>query len=166
MNKIKRIWQENKVLLVLAIILVVCIVVLVGVSLKFFYGSSESVYGNRLDTIKDNPIKEENLNSIKATLKENEKVDNVNITVKGKIVYINIKYIDDVKMSDGKKIAEGTIDSFSESELENYDIQYTISSKLTKEDKDNKSYTLMGSRNSNGLGEIVWNNYNIKETEE
>ena len=165
MNKIKKIWQENKVLLVLAIVLVVCVVVLVVVSITYFYGTSDSVYGNRLDITEKVPMSNDTLNKAKEGLEKNEKVNSAKVTLKGRIVYLSIKFVDDIKMSDAKKIAESSLEYFSEEELSVYDLQYTISSKITKEDKDNKSYTLMGSRNVNGVGAIVWNNYNIEETE-
>lgn len=166
MSKIKNIWEENKILFVLAIILVLCVVVLIGVSIKYFYGTSSTVYGNRLDITEKVPMKEETLTKIKETLESDEKVSSVKTTLKGKIVYISIKFIDDVKMEDAKKIAASSVSLFSEEELGVYDILYTIQSKITKEDKNNKSYTLMGSKNANGSSDISWNNYNIKETEE
>lgn len=165
MGKIKKVWQENKVLLVLAIVLVICVVVLVVVSITYFYGTSDSVYGSRLDITEKVPMSNDTLTKVKATLEENEKIDSTIVTVKGRIVYISIKFIDDVKMSDAKKIAESSLELFSEEELTVYDLQYTIASVITKEDKNNKSYTLMGSRNVNGTGTIIWNNYNIEETE-
>ena len=51
MKKIKKIWNENRVLMVLAIIIIICLIVIVCVSLTYFYGSSESEYGDRLDGI-------------------------------------------------------------------------------------------------------------------
>lgn len=165
MGKIKKVWQENKVLLVLAIVLVICVAVLVVVSITYFYGTSDSVYGSRLDITEKVPMTNETLTKVKEKLEENDKVDSTRVTVKGRIVYISIKFIDDVKMADAKKIAESSLELFSEDELSVYDLQYTIASIITKEDKNNKTYTLMGSRNVNGTGTIVWNNYNIEETE-
>ncbi len=57
-------------------------------------------------------------------------------------------------MDDAKKVAEDAVKLFSEKELSVYDLQFTI--------KTNE-YTLMGARNSNGSGQIVWNNYTIEE---
>ena len=165
MGKIKKVWQENKVLLVLAIVLVICVAVLVVVSITYFYGTSDSVYGSRLDITEKVPMTNETLTKVKEKLEENDKVDSTRVIVKGRIVYISIKFIDDVKMADAKKVAESSLELFSEDELSVYDLQYTIASIITKEDKNNKTYTLMGSRNVNGTGTIVWNNYNIEETE-
>jgi len=163
MKKIKKVWDENRVLLVLGIILIICLIVVTVVSLTYFYGSSDSVYGNRLDEIEKLPLNDKLFDDIKNELKQNEIVKNVNITTKGKIVYINIDFVDATEMEVAKGITEGTIALFNEDELSVYDIEFTIASLSTP---DFVGYTLMGARNANGIGEVVWNNYNIVEDEE
>ena len=155
MNKIKKIWMENRVLLVLGIILIVCIVIFLGVSLTYFYGSSNNVYGDRLDVIKKVPLSDKLFDDIKDKLKENASVHSVDIRLKGKIIYINIGFVSDTAMDDAKKVAESTIELFNEDELAVYDLQFSIKANGTN------SYTLMGARNSNGSGSVIWNNYNI-----
>lgn len=161
MKKIKRVWKENRVLLVLAIILVICLVIFGVVAITYFYGSSDNVYGNRLDITKEVPLNSKLLDDIKEKLTSNEKVDNVSVSLKGKILYINIRFVDATKMDDAKKISESIIELFNEDELNVYDIQFTIESLSTS---DFVGYTLMGARNSSGSGNIIWNNYNIKES--
>lgn len=161
MKKIKRVWKENRVLLVLAIILIICLIIFGVVAITYFYGSSDSVYGNRLDITKDVPLNSKLLDDVKNELTSNEKVNNVSVSLKGKIVYINIRFVDATKMEDAKKIAESVIELFNEDELNVYDIQFTIESLSTG---DFVGYTLMGARNSSGSGNIIWNNYNIKES--
>ena len=163
MNKIKKVWEENRVLLVLGIILIICIVVVTVVSLTYFYGSSDSVYGNRLEETKKVPLNDKLFVDIKNELKANELVKNVNTLQKGKIVYINIEFNDATLMDDAKEIAESAIELFNEDELNVYDIEFTISSLSTPEFV---GYTLMGARNANGIGEVIWNNYNIEVEEE
>lgn len=163
MKKIQKILNENRVLLVLGIILLVCLVVVAVVSLTYFYGSSDTVYGNRLDDIKDMPLNEKLFKDIENELKEDESVKNVSTTKKGKIVYINIDFVDATKMEDAKKVAESSLELFNDDELALYDIEFTITSLSTN---DFIGYTLMGARNANGLGEIVWNNYNLEVDEE
>ena len=157
MKKIKKVWEENKVLLVLAIILIICIVVFNIVAMTYFYGSSDNVYGNRLDSIKNLPLSDKLLKEIKDTLEGNESVKKTSVTLKGKILYINIYFVDATKMDDAKKIAESTLELFNEDELKVYDIEFSINSLSTD---DVVGYTLMGARNSNGSGSIIWNNYN------
>ena len=161
MKRIKKVWQENKVLLVLAIILIICLVIFGAVSMTYFYGTSDSVYGNRLDATKDVPIKDDLLKEIKETLKENEKVSDVTTNLKGIVLYINIKFVEKTKMDDAKNIAESSLDLFSEEELSTYDLEYTIISLSTD---DVVGYTLMGAKNAGGSESIVWNNYNIEES--
>ena len=160
MEKIKKVLEENRVLLVLAIILVICLVVFGIVAITFFYGSSDNVYGNRLDKTKEVPLNKKLLSDIESTLESNESVKETKATLKGKIVYVNIEFVDATKMDDAKKVAEEVITLFNEDELEVYDIQFTITSLSTA---DFKGYTLMGARNSSGNGTLVWNNYNIEE---
>lgn len=160
MKKIKKVWEENKVLLVLAIILVICIVVVVVVSITYFYGSSESVYGNRLDITEEVPLKEELLSNIEEELTKDESVKSVSTVLKGRIVYININFVDGTKMEDAKKKTSAVLDLFSEEELAVYDINFTINTLSTEKVV---GYTLMGARNSGGSGDIIWNNYNLTE---
>ena len=145
MNKIKKFWNENRVLFVLGAILIICVVVLGIVSVTYFYGSSSNAYGNRLDSIKDTPLSDKYLQNIKTEMNSKENVKNTN------------------KMDDAKKTTKEALKLFSEKELSLYDLQFTIK---------NKDYTLMGAHNSNGSSstseedDIVWNNYTIKEDKE
>lgn len=159
MKKVKKIWEENRVLLVLAIILIVCLVIVSIVSLTYFYGSSDSVYGNRLEETKKVSLNSKLLDDIKEELTQNDKVKEALVSVKGKIVYINISYVDATNIDDAKKIAEDVIKLFNEDELSVYDIDFTITSLSTA---DFVGYTLMGARNANGSGMVVWNNYNLE----
>ena len=160
MSKIKKIWNENRVLFVLGVILITCVVVITIVSLTYFYGSSDNVYGNRLESIKNTPLSDKLLNNVKDTMSSKENVKNTNVKVKGKIVYIELTFNDGIKMDDAKETAKEAIKLFSKEELSLYDLQFTIK---------NNEYTLMGAHNSNGSvsnGEeenIIWNNYTIKE---
>lgn len=159
MNKIKKYWQENKVLLVMGIILLICLTVIVFVSLTYFYGGDD----RRLEESEKMPLSSNLFSEIENKLKENEIVKKVNILQKNKIIYVMIDFVEETKMDKAKEIARSVLEFFNEDELNVYDIQFSISSLSTN---DFTGYTLMGARNSNGSGEIVWNNYNIKVEEE
>lgn len=163
MNKVKKVWNENKVLLVLGIILIICVVVVSIVALTYFYGGSDSVYGDRLKDAEKVKLSDKLFKEIESTLKENESVEKVSTITKGKIVYINISFTEGTLMDDAKTIANSVIELFNDDELNVYDIEFTITSLSTNEVV---GYTLMGARNANGSGEIVWNNYNIVTEEE
>ena len=163
MKKVKKIWNENKVLLVLAIILLLCAVIVTVVSITYFYGTSDNVYGNRLDIVKEVPLSSKLLEDVEKELEGNEVVKSVNVNQKGKIVYISIVFNDATDMDIAKKTALSVVELFNEDELNVYDLEFTINSSSTN---DFTGYTLMGARNKNGSGSIVWNNYNLKLEEE
>ena len=156
MSKLKKVWNENKILFVLGAIILVCLIVVIVVSLTFFYGSSESPYGHRLDIMEKVPLKDDLLKDLKNTLESTEKVSKASVTLQGKVVYFIITYEAGTDMEKAKEIANSTLEKFSDEELGAYDLQYTIS--------DTK-YTLMGAHNSNSEEGITWSNYNIKEEE-
>ncbi len=157
MNKIKKVWMENKILLVLAIILVICLAIFIGVSVTYFYGSSSDKYGTRLDATKNVPLKDELFNDIKTELTKSESVAKVETNLKGNIVYININFVSGTDVEAAKKVADVVPTLFNDDELAVYDLQFTI-----KSEGDN-NFTLMGARNSNGSGLIVWNNNKVQE---
>ena len=163
MKRIKKVWEENRVLLVLGIILIICLVIVGVVSLTYFYGSSDNVYGNRLEETERVPLNSKLFNDIESELKSNESVETVTTNLKGKILYVNITFVEATEMETAKSIAETIIPLFNEDELEVYDIEFTISSLSTT---DFVGYTLMGARNATGSGEVVWNNYNIETEDE
>lgn len=156
MKKLKKFWKENRVLMVLAIILVICLIVMLVVAITYFYGSSDNVYGNRLEVTEKVPLNTKLLDDISQAMQLKENVGEVSVTNKGKIVYINIKFSTATEMEKAKKIAEEAVTMFNEDELEVYDIQFTIAS---GGNESFKAYTLMGARNSSGSGIVIWNNY-------
>lgn len=176
----KKFLKENRVLLVLFLITIICIGIIGYVTITYFYGSNDNVYGDRLDGLKE--ISKENIDKIKEELNNEKTVKDSNIVIKGRIIYITINYVDNTLMDDGKKYASKIFELFSDEDLNNYDIEFTIRSNkgdvVVEENKNSKkkkekqpefeSYVLMGARNATGSEQIVWNNYNMsyKEVEE
>lgn len=146
--------------MVLAIILIICLIAILGVSMTYFYGGSKSNYGNRLDGIEDVKITDSIKNKVIEELEKEEAIDKVSINNKGRMIYITINYVDGTTLDDAKVVADKAIPLFSEEELAYYDINLTI--KGSGETK----FTLMGARNSGGSGAIVWNNCTVVTTEE
>ena len=157
MNKIKKVWMENKILLVLAIILLICLVIFIGVSVTYFYGSNSDKYGSRLDASKELPLKNELFDDIKTELEKSESVSKVDTNLKGNIVYVNITFNEGTDVEAAKKVADVVPTLFNDDELAVYDLQFTIKS------EGENGFTLMGARNSNGSGLIVWNNNKVQE---
>lgn len=161
MKKFKKFCTENKIIIVLALIVLICIIIMGFISIRYFYGTSKSVYGDRLQDLV--PFSDTTKTKVISTLEKNENVDTVSLTVKGRIVYININYKDNVSMDNGKKIASSVLELFSEEELSNYDLSFTIASKSSS--NDGTSYTLMGAKNASGSESIVWSNFTQSSSE-
>ena len=147
MKKLKNLWANNRILLILGIILVVCIIAIVIVFLTYFVGTKKSVYGSRFDNMKTH-IKEAEQNSYIQALEERSGVEKASLRVQGKTIYVRVIFKDDIKLDDAKKIIDSSLEKFSDDIKETYDINFTIK---------NTSFVLMGARNSSGNG-LSWNN--------
>ncbi len=164
MNKLKELWGKNKVLIVLGVILIICFIAIIIVTVSFFLGGSKSVYGNRLDDIDKYPITDTFKKEYINTLKENEKVDDVELDIRGRIIYVTIDFVGDTPLVDAQSIATGSVSSFAEDILGYYDLNFTIESVATD---NSEGYYMLGARNATGSGGLVWsNNTIVSESEE
>ena len=163
MKKIKKIWQENSVLIVLGIILIACLVAISVVVVTYFVGDSSSKYGDRLEGIEDYPFDSEMQDEIIAQIKENEIVEDVTMRVSGKIIYVNITFVPATTLVEGQSVALASLEFFSEDTLSFYDLEYMIEAEATD---DAEGFQLIGAKNVSGTGGIVWNNNTEFEEEE
>ena len=147
MKKLKNLWANNRILLILGIILVVCIIAIIIVFLTYFVGTKKSVYGSRFDNMKTH-IKEAEQNSYIQALEERSGVEKASLRVQGKTIYVRVIFKDDIKLDDAKKIIDSSLEKFSDDIKETYDMNFTIK---------NTSFVLMGASNSSGNG-LSWNN--------
>ena len=163
MKKIKKIWQENSVLIVLGIILIACLVAISVVVVTYFVGDSSSKYGDRLEEIEDYPFDSDMQDEIIAQIKENEIVEDVTMRVSGKIIYVNITFVPATTLVEGQSVALASLEFFSEDTLSFYDLEYMIEAEVTD---DAEGFQLIGAKNVSGTGGIVWNNNTEFEEEE
>lgn len=161
LKKLSAFYKKNRVYSILMIISIICIVsILVGVILYFVGQTNKDKYGTRLDGIESLIIKDKKLNTIEDKIKENELVKEVDIHIKGKLIYINIT-LNTGKHTDSENIAQSSLESFSEEEKAYYDIQYIV----TNEDKEiEEKFPVMGYIKA-GNSVIKWTNYEIKTEE-
>lgn len=152
----KKLWKSNRVVFVLVIILIICFIAICSVALTFFYSKDTNEYGNRLNGIEKHPISSELKSNYKETLLANESVKSVEFNTKGRIIYVNIKFDENISLDNAKKLVEDNLSLFSEDILSYYDLQFILSS-------DN--FTIMASKNV-ASEKISWNNNTpIKEEE-
>ena len=160
-KKLSAFYKKNRVYSILMIISIICIVsILVGVIMYFIGQTNKDKYGTRLDGIESVIIKDKKLNEIEDKISENELVKEVDIHIKGKLIYINIT-LNTGKHTDSESIAQTSLDLFSEEEKAYYDIQYIVSN----EDKEiEEKFPVMGYIKA-GNSVIKWTSYEIKVEE-
>lgn len=161
LNKLKELWGNNKVLIVLGIILIACIIIICVVTISFFFGGSKSTYGDRLDSIKDYPVKDSFKDEFVSGLEKDDLISDVSMDVRGKIIYITIEFNQDTSLIDAENRAAKTLENFDKDLLEHYDINFTL--KCEKSD-NSEGFTILGAKNTSGAG-LVWNNNTQVEKE-
>lgn len=162
MKKIKDMWKNNKVLIVLGLILFVCLIAILVVMFSYFLGGNKDEYGDRLKDISKYPVTEEVKNEYVNSLENDKIVDSVKLNIQGRIIYITINYVLDVNIDDAKSKAEASLKNFNEDILSYYDIMFTI--KCSKSENSD-GFTLLGAKNVAGSG-LVWNNNTPVESDE
>ena len=105
MKKLKKIWQENSVLLVLLFILIACLIAISVVVITYFVGDSSSKYGDRLEGIEDHSFDNGMQEEVISKIEESEIVDSATIRVSGKVIYINITFAPTTTLVEGQSIA-------------------------------------------------------------
>ena len=154
----KKYLKENKTLLILMFIAIVCIVVSIVLLFKYFYwGNGGTKYGSRLEGIENVEIKDDKKNSIASTISESDLVQSASVTVTGKRVDIRIVFEDKASLVDAQGVALKSLDNFTDEEKAFYDFEFTLK-QLATEKAD--GFLIMGAKNVNGSN-LVWNNNNI-----
>ena len=163
LDKLKEIWGKYKILIVLGLILIICFIAILFVTVSYFFGSGESVYGDRLENIEDYPIEDSFVSEYIANLEADEMINSVEFNTKGRIIYITINFVGDSSLVEAQSKAAASLEEFSEEILSYYDIDFTLISDATE---NSEGFTIMGARNVAGSG-IVWNNNTpVEESEE
>lgn len=149
----KKLWKQNKVLVVLAFIILIALVAMLVGLFTYFYKRNVSVYGNRLNGIENHPIEEKLDEKIKGLFESG--VESVKTDVRGKIIYVIMDVAKDTPKDTAKGYAQTALSSISEDTINFYDIQFMMT--CTSEDKEEKEYPVLGYKNSS-FQTISWTN--------
>lgn len=150
MKKIK----ENKVLLALALILIICFGLILFVLFKYFYvGDNSDKYGDRLEGIESHKVHKELENEIKEIYKDS-KLNLKSIKTSGKIIYVTFDLSEVIKVNDAKNLVLKSLDKFSDDEKSYYDIQFIITCE-SEGSTETRLYPIMGYKNSSSI-EVIW----------
>lgn len=154
MKKIKKLWEQNRVLFALFIIIFVCLLIVIGVFASYFFGTTKSSYGDRLSGIENVKITEEMENNFLNSLKSDEQISDTNIKIRGKVVYITIYFKEGISLVEAESKALASLQQFDESYQKFYDFNYTLKQEATE---NSEGFLIMGAKNINGSG-LIWNN--------
>lgn len=146
--------RENKVLLVLAIILLICFALIAFVLFKYFYvGYNLDKYGDRLDGIESHEI-HSTLKSEIEELYKDTKMSLKSLKISGKIIYVTFDLSEVIKTDDAKNLVLKSLEKFSDDEKNYYDIQFIVKCD-SEESSETSFYPIMGYKNSSSF-EAVW----------
>lgn len=151
----KKLWNQNRVLFMLIIILIVCFLAIVCVALTFFYSKNVGKYGARLDDIAKYAFTNDMKSNYKEKLLENEAVKKVDFNIIGRVVYIHIDFDDKIDLVDAKEIVTESLSLFEKDILSYYDFDFVL---------QNSEFTTLGSKNSI-VEHISWGNQRVVEEE-
>lgn len=145
--------KKNKLLSVcIVIFILVMVFALVGIFNLLMPNSSKNLYGNRLDGIENVPINETSIDTIKQSLMDTGKIEEVTYNLKGK----RADFIITVKMDTDKVTAVSLVDkilsNLSEEQKSFYDIQVFI-----KSNEESEIYPIIGYKHTSSLN-FTWTN--------
>ena len=154
-QKIKKLFKNKKFVVIFSLVVIslICIIMLL---LILSPNTGKSVYGNRLNGIKNIKFTTNDKNKVIKSLKDNEKVTDAKMNVHGKIVNIIFNVEKDTSIDDSKAIAASSLNNFTEDVKGFYDIEVIITKNDEEKDENgNKSFPIMGYKNSSSEG-LVW----------
>ena len=143
------------------VIVAICIVIIAFGLIKLFFGNGADKYGDRLNGIETVQISEDKRTSIKSTVEEDPSINNVKISLSGRIVYIELDFNDTLNLEDAKTKSSKVLENFSDEEQKYYDFNFTIRQSATE---TTDGFNLQGAKNASGT-RLAWVNNNIVEEE-
>ena len=146
--------KHKKLAIAICIALVLLIIIIVFFAMLLIGGSSNK-YGNRLDGIEEVEITNDELDTITIEMKEKEGVNDASIRIQGKIINVVLTFNSDINSDKAKEIATSTLGSFSEEQLDFYNVQYFLTRESAGE--EDTPYVITGNKHPL-LEEIGWTN--------
>lgn len=158
MNKLKELWGENKVLMVLGLILIICIITIAIVFVSFFFGGKD----DRPSKI-NVPISEEIKEGYITKLEDQKSVEEATISVtKSGVINIHIKFVSDTALVDAQSVALKSLENISDDILNEYDLNFYIK---CEKNENSEGFSLIGARNV-ASKDLKWDNNTPVESEE
>lgn len=157
MDKLKKFYKNNRIYCILMIVSAICLLILFISVLVYFIGQTRtSVYGHRLDEVKDYPVESE-LNNLKSALEGNTNVMSVSTDIRGKIVYVVLEVNKDMTNEDIQNMCSDSLTKLTDEQKGFYDVQYIV--------KREGLNPYLGSKSAHQTI-IAWANFSYDEEEE
>ena len=152
----KKFYRENRVFSILMIVSIICIALILGfMFIYFFNGQGNNKYGSRLEAIKNIKISDAKIKEYETSIAKENGIENSDISIKGKIVYIILYLKKDFASSDGVNASLKAISLFDEEVQTNFDFNFTIEK---KEKDEAEIFPIVGYKNAESAN-IVWSKY-------
>ena len=142
--------KKHKKLCIVGIILLVLLVLLIVLFKTFSVDYSLDEYGDRLDGIEKVEIKKSVSDKLVSEIKDIESVKKVNYRLKGRLVYIEIMFNEDVSIENAKEIAAKSLEYFTDDQKAFYDFEFILTN-----EKETEGYPELGSKHKSS-DNIVW----------
>lgn len=135
--------KKYKELFIIGGLLLILLIIMVLIFGRMFVKTSSSTYGNRLKGISN--ISSKDNKKVTDKLKEFEEVDNAEIRIQGKIIYIHINYKKGTSIDKAKEIANGVPSLYSEKIIKDYDLGLFLIEN-EDDDKETKEFLIAGTK--------------------
>ena len=146
--------KKNKIFVVLLAIIIVGIIIIFYGLIKYFYlGSGQSNYGDRLQDIDKYELTDKQIKKVKELYKDTSSVGEITFDVHGRIIYIKMDFVENIKLDDAKSLAVKSLEALTEKIKSYYDIQYMLTAKTLEE--EGSLFPTMGYKNSSSA-QIDW----------
>lgn len=153
-SKIKSKIKSNKIMLILLSIIVIGVILIFYGLIRYFYlGNGNNKYGNRTNDIEKYEISKKDKEKVVDLYDDISSVGKVEIDIKGKIIYITIDFVENIKLDDAKGLAVKSLEGFSDKVKSYYDMQFILTGNSLEE--EGNLFPIMGSKNKNN-SQIIW----------
>lgn len=131
--------RAHKWALVAFIVLVLLLIVLIQVRSFFTDKDNGAAYGDRLASVKKVKVSDKLLKDITKKLNDNEAIKKASVRKQGRIVRSVITVEDSIPAPDSKGLANIVLESLSEKQVKNYDIEVLI-----RKDAEDATFPIIG----------------------
>jgi len=144
MKKLKKYYKWIIMFLVIAIISILAILIC-----KNLFSQGES---NRLDDIENHEITQKEINLVKENLNKLDAIQHIDISTNYKLIKIFIQLKEEIELDDVNRIANESINNFSEKNINFYDVEIFVDCM----NEESKIYPKIGYKHKSN-SEFTWN---------